>query len=116
MITGTQFRQGDIVLVLLPFTDLTMAKQRPAIIVSNNTYNTKVEDLVVCGITSNLQDEEYSIMIEQKDMSNGIIHFISKIKVDKIFTLSKNIIRKKLGTIKPEVLIKVKQELNSLFS
>lgn len=95
MTSGTQFRQGDGVLVPLPFTDLKATKQRPALIISNGAHNSKVEDVIICGITSNIKDEDYSIMLEQKDMSEGNIYFLSRIKTDKIFTIHKSIIRRK---------------------
>jgi len=59
--------KGKIVLVPFPFTDLTGVKQRPALVISNNEYNQKNLDVIICGITSNLEDLNYSVVIEKKD-------------------------------------------------
>lgn len=45
--------QGDIVLVPVPFTDLSSQKRRPVIVVSNNAYNRAALDVVVVAMTSN---------------------------------------------------------------
>ena len=45
--------QGDIVLVPVPFTDLSSKKRRPVIVVSNNTYNRQSADVIVVAMTSN---------------------------------------------------------------
>jgi len=45
--------QGDILLVPIPFTDLSSQKRRPVIVISNNSYNQKTTDLVVMAMTSN---------------------------------------------------------------
>lgn len=45
--------QGDILLVPIPFTDLSSQKRRPVIVVSNNSYNKKTTDIVVVAMTSN---------------------------------------------------------------
>ncbi|MCD6212424.1 MAG: type II toxin-antitoxin system PemK/MazF family toxin [Sulfurovum sp.] len=47
--------QRDIVLVPIPFTDLTSKRHRPVVVVSNNGYNRKAEDIVVVAMTSNLK-------------------------------------------------------------
>ncbi len=46
--------QGDILLIPIPFSDLTSSKRRPVLILSNSLYNQKTEDLVVAAVTSNL--------------------------------------------------------------
>jgi hypothetical protein len=45
--------QGDIVLIPVPFTDLTSQKRRPVIVLSNNAYNRTSSDVVVVAMTSN---------------------------------------------------------------
>jgi len=114
MTSGTPYKQGDVILVPVPFTDLKDAKQRPALIISNTIHNAKVEDVVICGITSNIRDEDYSIMIEQKNLVEGNIHFLSRIKADKLFTINKSIIRKKIGRVNTAILDKTKEELRKL--
>ncbi len=116
MMSGTQFRRGDIILVPVPFTDLSESKQRPALIISNDDHNSNVEDVVVCGITSNIRDEDYSIVIDQKDMSEGIMPVLSRIKVDKLFTLNKKIVLRRLGRVNKELLEAVKKEFLRLVS
>jgi len=108
------FRQGDVVLVPVPFTDLKEAKQRPALIISNDARNARVDDVVICGITSNIRDEPYSIVLEQEDMAEGQIYFLSRIKADKLFTIHKSIIIKKLGRVSNHILDAVKKEMNKL--
>ena len=49
------YRFGDVVLVRFPFTDQTAAKQRPAVVVSNDTYNASKPDVVIMAITSQLR-------------------------------------------------------------
>lgn len=37
--------QGDIVLVPIPFTDFSTHKQRPVVVISNDSYNRKTTDV-----------------------------------------------------------------------
>ena len=114
MKSGTNYEQGDIVLALFPFTDLTTVKQRPVLILSNNDYNSQSDDLVTCGITSNLKDSAFSKLINNKDLIKGQIPIESRIKVDKLFTLDKTIIKNKIAKVKSNVFEDVKKELLKL--
>ena len=41
------YKQDDIVLIPLPFTDLSSQKRRPVIVVYNKAYNRKTDDIIV---------------------------------------------------------------------
>ena len=47
--------QGDIVLIPVPFTDLSSQKRRPVIVISCAAHNRKSLDMVVVAMTSNPQ-------------------------------------------------------------
>jgi mRNA interferase MazF len=46
------YKKWDIVLVPFPFTDLTVTKKRPALVISPDNYNQEAHDLVIAFITS----------------------------------------------------------------
>ena len=51
------YKKWDIILVPFPFTDLKAVRKRPALIISPDEYNEKL-DVVIAFITSKL-DSEY---------------------------------------------------------
>src|SRR5450631_3988857 len=56
MVTTTaRFAFGDVLLVPFPFTNQAGAKQRPAVVVSSNSYNAQRPDLVIMAITSQIR-------------------------------------------------------------
>jgi mRNA interferase MazF len=46
------YKQGDILLIPIPFTNLVSNKKRPVLVLSNDMYNSTKEDMVVVAITS----------------------------------------------------------------
>jgi mRNA interferase MazF len=62
--------QGEIVLIPVPFTDLSSQKRRPVIITSNNLYNRSARDMLVVAMTSNLSTIPYSFVIDNPDLSH----------------------------------------------
>lgn len=85
-------QQRDIVWVRFPYADLEHGKFRPAVIVSNTRYNREHADVIACAITSKLEKNGYSIVIEQKNIESGTMPLKSRIRADKIMTLEKNLI------------------------
>jgi mRNA interferase MazF len=51
----TACRKWDIILVPFPFTDLTAAKRRPALVVSPDDFNKSGPDVVIAFLTSRLE-------------------------------------------------------------
>ena len=105
---GIMFEQGDILLVPFPFSDLSHVKRRPVLVISNDAYNNRSEDVITCGITSNPKDNEYSMIINNENLIEGQIPKPSRIKIDKLFTLEKGIIVRKIARVKNNMLDKVK--------
>ena len=46
-----RYNRGDVILVPFPFSDQTVTKKRPAIVVSSDTYNSISPDIVIMAIT-----------------------------------------------------------------
>ena len=115
MMPGMEYKQGDIVVIPFPFTDLTAIKLRPVLIISHQDYNNAADDVVVCGITSNLKDSLYSVLVDNAQLREGHIPLTSRIKADKLFTLKQSLIRKKVAVVQEQVLENVKQEIRAVF-
>jgi mRNA interferase MazF len=107
--------QKEIVLLNFPFSDLKGSKIRPALVVSNNSLNERSDDFIAVPFTSVLKDEPYSVLISQKDLVSGKLIVESRIRVDKIFAVDKNLIRMKIGIINDNIFEKVLKEINNLF-
>ncbi|RJG21785.1 type II toxin-antitoxin system PemK/MazF family toxin [Paenibacillus thiaminolyticus] len=108
------YKQGDVLLIPFPYTDLTATKQRPVLVISNTTYNETKKDIVVAAITSNLAEKDYSILITAEDLDEGHLKIDSAVRADKIYTFSNRIVIKKFGHIKPQVFSKVKEQIDEL--
>lgn len=52
------YSQGDILLIPIPFTDLSSSKRRPVLVISNNEYNSRTDDIIVTAITSSIDHLE----------------------------------------------------------
>ena len=106
--------QGDIVLIPVPFTDLSSQKRRPVIVISNNAYNHKTRDFVVVAMTSNLEAVDFSFTITSSDLERGSLNRPGKVRVDKIYTLSQSIIVKTFGRVNPAALDRIRGILQDL--
>lgn len=109
------FERGDIAIVPFPYSDLSAVKRRPVLVLSSNRHNKASEDLLICAITSNLKESPYSVIFDQECLVSGKVPRKSRIRTDKIFTISKSKIIKKVAMISPECLLKVNKELKRVF-
>ncbi len=51
----TRYNRGDVILVPFPFSDQTVTKKRPAVIVSSDKYNVISQDIVIMAITGQMR-------------------------------------------------------------
>ena len=113
----TTYSQGQVVLIPFPFTDLTTVKQRPAVILSSDTYNRTHPDLILVAITSQipvrLKPDEYHLSsLEQKVAG---LPKPSIVRLGKIVTISQQLIQKTVGNLPPKTIMKLKEILLSNF-
>ena len=66
------------------------------------------------GITSKLKNVKCSVLIDNANLERGEIPDKSRIKIDKLFTLEKSIIKKRVAKINQATLLKVKEEFMKL--
>lgn len=106
--------QGDILLIPIPFTDLSSQKRRPVIVISNNSYNRKTTDILVVAMTSNPLEADYSFTITSADLEKGTLNHPGKVRVDKIYTLSQTIVVKTFGQVNKTTLEQIRHKLKAL--
>jgi len=90
------FNQKDVVLIPFPYSDLTLSKQRPALIISNEKIN-KMQDKICCLITTKPHKDD--LKITESSFEEGNLPFKSFVKPHRIFTIQESIIIKKLCKI-----------------
>ncbi len=109
------YKQKEIVLVPFPYSDLSSIKKRPVLIISNNDYNMKFNDVIVTVITSKVATmDAYSTPLTDRHLEYGFLPEESVIKVHKIFTIDKSRIIKKFSRIKNEKFSEVQNILKLL--
>ena len=81
-------KPGDVVLTTLQFTDTFEIKKRPALVLFE-----EYDNIVVAGITSNLEMKGISLTKEEGAIKNSII------KLNYIFTISRVMVEKTLFSI-----------------
>jgi len=93
-----EFVKGDVIVVPFPFSDLTQAKRRPALVIATLAG----DDLILCQITSTR--DRYAITVQSSDFSEGGLNQTSNIRRNRLFTADREIILYKAGKLKPEKL------------
>lgn len=115
MPSTTRYKRGDIVLVHFPFTDLSSSKKRPALIVSPDDFNGRMQDLVLVAITSQLTNEN-AVTIEQSDCVDGMLPKPSVVKLSKVFTIHSTLVLKRICALRSEKLEAVLGEIRRFFA
>lgn len=88
-----RFIKGDVIVLPFPFPDLSSAKKRSAVIISD----IKGDDFIMLQITSKNVKDNYAISLMSTDFSSGSLKTDSNICPNKIFTLDKQLILYKIG-------------------
>ncbi|HEV3258843.1 MAG TPA: type II toxin-antitoxin system PemK/MazF family toxin [Gemmataceae bacterium] len=106
--------QGDIILIPVPFTDLSTQKRRPVIVISNNVYNRQTADVIVVALTSTVTSVAYGFSITSADLDHGTLKRPSHVRVDKIYTLSQSIVVKVFGRVSANVMDRIRMQIQEI--
>lgn len=100
-------KRGDVVLVVVPGD---YGKPRPAVVIQTDLVNDTHSSVVVCPVTSYLQDAELFRLTIEPSSDNGL-QKTSQIMVDKILAVRKDRIRKGIGKIDEKLMIRLGRSL-----
>jgi len=98
-----RFVKGDVVVIPFPFSDLSQAKRRPALVLAELEGN----DRILCQITSRLVQDKYAIQLDEDDFTKGSLKQRSNIRPNRIFTADVGIILYRIGHLKADKLDQV---------
>jgi len=98
---------GDVVVIPFPFSDLTGAKKRPALVIADAGG----DDVIMCQITSRTIKDELAIAIDQGDFVQGGLNQPSNVRPNKVFTADKRIVLYRAGRITCQTLKKTVSSL-----
>jgi mRNA interferase MazF len=91
---------GTVVLVPFPFSDLSQAKLRPAIVLADVGR----DDWILCQITSNPYGDPHAVPLASDDLATGSLHVASYARPGKLFTAHRRLMVTGVGQMKPQTL------------
>ena len=89
---------GGIVLVPFPFSDLSQAKLRPAIVVADAGRG----DWILCQVTSNPYGDPRAVHLPPSSFASGSLRSDSYARPGKLFTASRDLMVAEIATLIPE--------------
>lgn len=89
---------GAVVLVPFPFSDLSRAKLRPAVVLADAGR----DDWVLCQITSNPYGDGRAIALAAADLADGALRVASYARPGKLFTANRDLMAARVGGLKAE--------------
>lgn len=98
-----KFVKGEVVVIPFPFSDLTQAKRRPALVIAG----LEGDDLILCQITSQAIKDKYAIPINEDDFETGSLKQPSNVRPNRIFTADNRLVLYRVGNLKTGKLAEV---------
>jgi len=99
--------KGDVVVIDFPFSNLKESKRRPVLVLKIP----KGGDLIINQITGSSYQKSVEIKIENKDFKQGSLKRDSFVRMDKIVSMEKSLVKYRVGSLKQD---KVDEILNKV--
>ena len=97
------FTAGAVVLVRFPFSDLSEAKLRPAVVLADCG---RAESLL-CQLTSNPYSDSRAIQLNEADFQTGSLRVTSYARPSKLFTAHRSLISAQVGLLREPSLRRI---------
>jgi mRNA-degrading endonuclease toxin of MazEF toxin-antitoxin module len=112
-----QYRKGDVVLVSFPYTTdegQTQTKRRPAVIISNDYNNSRLDDVLLVPLTSNTtragrEPTQVVVLMNTPEGQAAGLRLDSVIDCTVIATIPKTLLVSKIGAFPNETMERVDQ-------
>ena len=98
---------ASIVVVAFPFSDLSGAKLRPAVILTSAGRG----DWILCQITSNPHSDPQAVKLTPASLCAGALANISFARPTKLFTAHESSINKRVAILRDETFTEIVQSI-----
>ena len=103
---------GAVVLVPFPFSDLSRAKMRPAVVLAEAGR----DDWILCQITSNPYGDPHAILLTNESFQSGSLRIESYVRPSKLFTANSALIVAEVGVLQQEPLKAIRSALSAMLA
>lgn len=110
---------GDVVLILLPFTDMSDAKVRPALVVSSEAQLTQGPDAIFMAITTgtaNQKPTDFFLDRSHREFSATGLKAPSVFRIERLHCLEKKFAIKRLGAAGPLIRQEISSRLRAVLA
>jgi mRNA interferase MazF len=94
----TTFNRGDVFYVRFQFTNRAAAKNRPAVIISSDSYHASRDDVIITGITTNLDRTDFVGQMNMMEWQSAGLREPSAIS-GIIMTVRSNVFSDRVGSL-----------------
>lgn len=110
--------KNSIVLVPFPFDDFSVSKVRPALCLTSEIgkFNHVIIVFITSKIPEDLVDSDILLKKESENFLGTGLTVDSVIRLHKIVTIPKSLIKRKLGSINKSVEADIKRKIAQLFN
>jgi mRNA interferase MazF len=89
--------RGDVVLVPFPFTDLTGAKLRPALVLAPSGGSDVVLAFISSQVNSRIRPTEHALLTPDPEFAQSGLKADSVFRMDRLVTLQQSLLQRRIG-------------------
>ncbi len=101
---------GAVVLVRFPFSDLSQAKLRPAVVLADVGRG----DFILCQITSNPYADPLAVELTNASFASGSLQRTSYIRPGKLFTAHHSLVQATVGVLQGRAMDELRKRIGHL--